>query len=282
MDIKFYNTPGEFLDDNAAFLSRFELTTQLSVGNATAHRDEPCTPELLFGRCEENGETILLFSNTLPWNLLLHSIPGDFSACAATVLLAERLKKDGVKINGLNATQQLSKIFTFAYGGKFQLKNAMDIMELRELTEPPVVSGKVRVARSDEFDYLFDWRCEFNREALREEPDTEALKESFAKFIADGKVYVLELNDGTVVSMAAVASRKLPHGVSITDVYTPKEYRGNKYAQNTVAAICREKLAAGAEYLTLFVDKRNPVSNHAYAKLGFRIVEDNFDYRLEE
>lgn len=282
MDIKYYKTPGEFLADNADFLRRFELTTQLSVGNAAAHRDEPCTPELLFGRCEENGETILLFSNTLPWNLLLHSIPGDFSACAATVLLAEHLKKDGVKINGLNATQQLSKIFTFAYGGKFCLKHAMDIMELRELTEPPVVSGKVRVARPDELDYLFDWRCEFNREALREEPDTDVLKESFAKAIADGRVYVLELNDGTPVSMAAIALRELPHGVCITDVYTPKEHRGNKYAQNTVAAICREKLSAGAEYITLFVDKRNPISNHTYAKIGFHVIEDNFDYRVEE
>lgn len=282
MEIKFYNTPGEFLTDNAEFLRRFEVTTQLTVGNAVAHRDEPCSPELLFGRCEEEGETILLFSNMLPWNLLLHSIPGDFSACAATVLLAERLKKDGVRINGLNATQQLSKIFTFAYGGKFHLKHAMDIMVLRELIEPPVVSGKVRAARPDELDGLLDWRCEFNREALHEEPNPEQLRESFAKTVEDGRLYVLELNDGTPVSMAAVASRKLPHGVSITDVYTPKEHCGNKYAQNTVAAICREKLAAGAEYITLFVDRRNPISNRAYAKIGFRILEDNFDYRVEE
>lgn len=282
MEIKFYNTPGEFLTDNAAFLRRFEIATQLSVGNAVAHRDEPCSPELLFGRCEEDGETILLFSNTLPYNLLLHSIPGDFSACAAAVLLAERLKKDGVKLNGLNATQQLSQIFTFAYGGKFTLKTAMDIMELRELIEPPVVPGTVRKVRPDELDFFLDWRCEFQRDALHEEPNPDQLRESFAKTVTEGRLYVLALKDGTPVSMAAIANRELPHGVSITDVYTPKEYRGNKYAQNTVAAICRERLAAGAEYITLFVDKRNPISNRAYAKLGFRILEDNFDYRVEE
>lgn len=46
------------------------------------------------------------------------------------------------------------------------------------------------------------------------------------------------------------------------------------------AAFCRDLLASGKAYVTLFVDKKNPISNRVYRKIGFDVLEDASDYRL--
>lgn len=286
MEIKCYKTPGDFLQDNREFLQRFEAASQLNLGNAQAHRDEPChrdelcAPELLFGRCEEEGRGVLLFGNTPPWNLCLNAIPGDVSALSAAVLLAEYLRRERIELRGITASRPLCDAFAFAYGGRFQLHTAMDIMVLTELIEPPAVSGQVRKAALSDLDTVTDWGCAFTEECLREKPDREKLLETFRGFVENEKLYVLEGGEGKLLSMA-VSNRKLPHGWGVSWVYTPLEQRGKGYCQNTVAALCGEKLKSGAEYITLFVDKANPCSNRAYSKIGFRVLEDSCDYRLE-
>lgn len=281
MEIKLYSTPGEFLEENRAFMQEYEPLAQLNIGNAAAHRNEPCRPNLLFGCCAEDGRNVLLFGNTLPWNLCLNAIPGDVSARSAAVLLAEYLRREKVELHGVMAGKSLCDAFTFAYGGRFQLHTAMDIMVLTEVTEPPAVSGSVRKAALSDLDTVTDWACAFRREALREEPDREELLEAFRGFVEHGTLYVLESKDGELLSMAAAAGRALPHGCGVSWVYTPPEQRGKGYCQNTVAALCQDQLKSGADYMTLFVDKTNPWSNQAYAKIGFRVLEDSCDYRLE-
>ena len=69
MNIVTYATPGAFLADNQAYLRDHEVEAQLNLGNAVAHREEPCGPELLFGKVEEQGRAVLLFGYLLPWNL---------------------------------------------------------------------------------------------------------------------------------------------------------------------------------------------------------------------
>lgn len=282
MNIKIYGTPGEFLEENKAFLQRYEAVCQLNLGNAAAHKDEPCRPDLLFGRCEENGQGVLLFGNTLPYNLCLNAVPGDPAALSAAVLLAEHLQKESIEITGVNASKMLCNVFFSAYCQPYRVRAAMDIMVLTELIEPPAVSASVRRAVPGDLGTVAGWVCAFHAEALREELEPEETREKFSGMIQNGQVYLMETKDGTQVSMAAVVNRALPHGVGISWVYTPPEHRGRGYCQNTVAALCREKLGEGYAYCTLFVDKVNPISNRVYEKIGFQIVEDNFDCRLEK
>ena len=280
MNIKLYKTPGEFLEDNRAFLRDHEAVSQLNIGNAGAHRDEPCHPGLLFGRCEEDGRGVLLFGNTLPWNLCLNAIPGDVAALSAAVLLAEYLLRENIEITGINASKALCGAFFSAYNQPYRVRAAMDIMVQKGLVEPPAVSGKVRKADLSDLDAAADWACAFQKEALHEDADPIEMREKFETTISQGKVYLMETPDGALVSMAAVTSRSLPHGEGISWVYTPPEHRSKGYCQNTVAAICREAFREGCDYCTLFVDKMNPISNRVYQKIGFEIVEDNYDCRL--
>ncbi len=270
------------MTENQAFLQQLEAVCQLNLGNAAAYRDEPCRPDLLFGCCKEDGRSVLLFGNTLPYNLCLNAIPGDPAALSAAVLLAEYLRREETKITGVNASKTLCNAFFSAYGKPYRVRAAMDIMVLKELCEPPVVSATVRKAELSELGIVTDWACAFTKEALREESVPEEMRERFQSIIQDGRLYLMETKEKAPVSMAAVVGRSLPHGVGINWVYTPPEYRGKGYCQNTVAAICREKLGERFDYCTLFVDKANPISNRVYEKIGFQVMEDNFDCRLEE
>jgi predicted GNAT family acetyltransferase len=78
----------------------------------------------------------------------------------------------------------------------------------------------------------------------------------------------------------AVITRKLPHGTAIAYVYTPEEYRGKGYAAANMYYLSKKLLEQGGEFCTLFVDKKNPLSNRAYEKVGYKILEDSYEYRI--
>jgi len=281
MERKLYPKPRDFLADNGDFLQQNEALVQLNYGNASKNRDADCHPGLLFGRYEEDGRMMLLFGNTAPWNVCLNAPVGEPRSMQAAAELAQYLRDTGIEINGVNAREDLADAFMRAYGGPFRLRTAMDIMVLRKLTEPPKVPCTVCKATLDDLDLILGWMCEFTQEALHETTTPADHLERSRPRVEAGQTYLCFGPKGEPVSMA-VATRDLPHGTSLGGVYTPPEHRGKGYCQNTVAALCREELAEGKEYCTLFVDKKNPISNRVYKKVGFEIKMDDFDYRLEK
>lgn len=281
MNIVIYATPGAFLADNQAYLRDHEVEAQLNLGNAVAHREEPCGPELLFGKVEEQGRAVLLFGNTLPWSLCLNAPEEDVLAGAAAEALAVWLQREGVAITGLHAREDLCQAFFPAYQGEFLLDTAMEILTLRELIPPACVPGLARTATLADLETVARMLQAFQREALGKETTLEAMAEKYAGRIREGKVYLFETPEGIPVSTAQT-SRELACGPCISGVYTPPEHRRRGYCQTLVAHICRQRLAQGAQCLSLFVDKANPSSNRAYRKIGFQTLSNSFDYRLKE
>lgn len=281
MTLKLYPTPGDFLRDNQDYLARFEASTQLNQGNAFAHEAESCHPGLLFGRYEQDGQALLLFGNTSPWNLCLNAphMEDPAPALAASQRLAEELRAKNVPIAGVTGREALCQAFMRSYGGEFQVRSTLDIMVLHKLIDPPPVEGQVRPATMDELDALTNWMCAFMEEALHEPADWNVRREACRKRIEDGSRWVLEAPDGTLLSTVST-SRRMAHSIGITAVYTSPEHRGKGYCQFAVASLCRKMLAAGFEACTLFVDKKNPVSNRVYKKIGFEILEDSSEYKL--
>lgn len=279
MQLKLYPTPGDFLRDNRTFLDKYEASAQLNRGNAAAHEAGPCTPELLFGRVEQSGEPVLLFGNTLPHNLCLNAAPGDDRIPEAARELAAYLHENGVPITGVSGRDGLCRSFIEAYGGEFAPRSSMDIMVLEHLIQPPPCPGTVRKAGMSDLELIVDWKCAMMREALDEEPVPERLRNTTMDQLERSVVWLMENESGEPVSMAN-SGRMLERSACISGVYTPPQHRGHGYCQNTVAALCRELLASGMSYVTLFVDKKNPISNRVYRKIGFEILEDASDYRL--
>ncbi|MDX2103757.1 MAG: GNAT family N-acetyltransferase [Alphaproteobacteria bacterium] len=63
------------------------------------------------------------------------------------------------------------------------------------------------------------------------------------------------------------------HSQRIGLVFTPPAERGHGYATALVAALSRQALAR-SRFVTLVTDLANPISNHIYARLGYRPCGD--------
>lgn len=282
MTLKLYGTPGDFLEENRGYLEANEAVTQLNRGNAQANATADCHPGLLFGRYEQAGQVLLLFGHTAPWNLCLNAPPAAGEAAGmAAAALAGYLRERGEEIAGVTGGEHLCAPFIKAYGGSFRLQSAMDIMILERLVEPPPVAGRVRKAVPADTETIARWMCCFMAEALQEECELARRLETDGVRIAEGKVWVMEDSNGQLVSTART-SRETPSGVCVSAVYTPPEYRGQGYCQNTVATLCREVLAGGRRFCSLFVNRQNPISNRVYRKIGFTVWEDCSQYKLED
>lgn len=279
MVCKLYGKPGEFLEENRDFLLENEALVQLNLGNAQAHREEACHPSLLFGRYEENGEMCLLFGNTAPWNICLNAPQGMEKSMEAAGELARYLREGNIEIAGVTAREDLAKAFMEAYGGEFSLRSSMDIMVLKKVIQPEKLPGAVRKTTGDDMGLVAQWCHGFYLDIHGEDHSLEDIRKEQGGRVENGLYYLFEAPGEGAVSMAAVF-RDLPHGTCISAVYTPPQHRGKGYCQNTVAAICQEKLREGKDYCTLFVDKKNPISNRVYQKIGFEIIENCYEYKL--
>ncbi len=281
MNRKLYETPGDFLRENRDFLRENEAVCQLNLGNCITHAQEKCRPGLLFGRYEEAGAMCLLFGDTAPWNICLNAPVGMEASIQAAADLARYLKQENIAVNGVTARKDLADAFMEAYGGEFKLWGAMDVMVLREVIDPPKAPGRMRKATLADRDFVLNGVCGFLKDIHDEDTKPEDHEERWLPRIENGQIYLWERPDGELVSMAGVV-RPMECGAAVAAVYTLPAHRGQGYCQNTVAALCKEKLAEGKDYCTLFVEKKNPISNRVYKKIGFEIVENCYEYKLSK
>ena len=281
MKIIQYSTPGDYLEENQDYLLTHEVEAQLNMGNALTHRNDPCGPGLLFGKVEDRGKTVLLFAHTAPWNVCLDDVSHSSSSVQAVQELAAFLKQMDYSFPGVNGREHLCKAFLTAWGGTYQLRIAMDAMVLRQLKMPSPKEGRLRLASPQDQELLTQWIAAFNLEAAGREMPQNIAREKFFQRLEKGTLFVFETPEEQTVFMATIA-RTLPHGQCISGVYTDPVFRGQGYCQWAMAQLCQLLLNRGDAYVALFVDKVNPISNRAYQKIGFEIVEDQFDFSFNE
>ncbi|MDF2945006.1 MAG: hypothetical protein K0S01_3864 [Herbinix sp.] len=282
MLVKEYENARTFLADYEAVLLENEAVSQLILYNANQKLDASESEEGLFGAVLEEDKTFLLFCNTAPHNLIVHLVMRE-NIAQASVALADFLSNSHIIISGINARLDVCQNFMEQYkklvNCSFVEKLGMDIMEIRKVNDIKPVEGVQRLALPEEAKLIADWMIQFQMEALTSEMDYEAALNKAKKLIDENKIYLYENMEQKVVTMA-VASRKLVHGMAITYVFTPEEYRGKGYAAANMYYLSKELLEDGFEFCTLFVDKKNPLSNRAYEKVGYKILEDNYEYMV--
>lgn len=287
MKVILYEQVKDFLDENKNDLLEHEAVCQLLLYNAMIHEEENITDEVLFGKIiSEDGAKELIFCNVLPYNLLINHNPNNSEISKdAVITIADYILDQEIRFNGLNTNKTICDLFIERCkekkGMKFVKHLAMDVMELRQLESVTLTKGHSRLAQEEDLDTLIQWEIEFAMEALEEKLDPNQLREKVRKQIGAKIFYLFVNEEEEVVSMAA-ASRKLINGVSINYVFTPKKHRGKGYAMTNMYYLSDSKLKEGNTFCSLFVDKENPISNHVYKKIGYHIVEDNYDYRVIE
>lgn len=284
MKIINYETVSKFLEENKSILLERESVSQLILFNALINEKESTSPTKCFGKVvdDKNGP-LLLFANVHPYNLLIHAVcPRGYTS--GVIELADYIIDRGIEINGLNTKKEICDCFIEEYkrkqlGYDFKENLAMDIMELRSLKEIKLAEGKFRNAKLDDLDIIAKWMVEFASDALGESVFYDDQIPKAKHMIESRAFYVFENTEGILVSMAA-AARQLPNGVCINYVYTPEQYRNKGYAATNMYYLSKSILDQGNQFCTLFVDKKNPISNRVYKKIGYEIIEDQFDYRL--
>ncbi len=281
MLVKEYEDARTFLAEYETVLLEQEAISQLILYKAYQNLYEFDFEKGLYGAVLEEEKTILLFCNAENGNLIIYVVQQDNEERAA-IVLADFLGNSQIKINGINARNDVCQSFMEEYkkhiSCTFIEKLGTDIMEIRTVNDIKPVEGTHRLALPEEGKLIAAWMIQFQIEALDSETDYEAALTKATKLIEENKIYLYENSDQQVVTMA-VADRKLAHGIAITYVFTPEEYRGKGYAAANMYYLSKEMLEQGFEFCTLFVDKKNPLSSRAYEKVGYKTLADNYEYK---
>jgi len=217
-----------------------------------------------------------------PYNLVIHATQSEY-ADEAIITLADYISDNKITIKGINANKHICDVFISRFKERtkceFQEHLAMDIMELRKLSEVALSEGVSRKATRSEREQIAAWIVDFAKEALGEVLQYEVQIQKAQRMIDAGIIYIYVNETNEVVTMAA-ATRQLVNGIAVSYVFTPKKHRGKGYAVANMYAMSKEILEKGNQFSTLFVDKHNPISNRAYKKVGYQIIENQYDYRL--
>ncbi len=282
MNIKEYDNARAFLDDYEAVLLEQESVSQLVLYSAYHCCRNQVIDNAIFGAVLEEDNIQLLFCNVMPYNLVVYALKKD-NLQQACIFLADYFGENHLAMNGINARFDVCQSFMEEIkkhqNYTFVEKLGMDIMEIREVNEIKPIEGSYRIAIPNEAKLVAEWIIEFQLEAKTSEMDYEAALLKAEQLIADGKVHFLECPEHEVVTMA-VAGRKLAHGIAITYVFTPEEYRGKGYAAANIYYLSKELLEEGNKFCTIFVDKKNPLSFRAYEKVGYQVVEEIYEYKI--
>ena len=266
----------EFVDQFKPVLLTHEVVYQLIMGNALANADVPCEPDCFFGAVlDEADRPVLLFGHRAPHRLLVHSL--DTATIEEAVpLLVSYVVDHQIDIAGVLASDAICSAFTTSDAlHTYARRISMDIMELRELRDIPLAPGYFRPATEADLDLICRWHVEFNAEATGHPIEYSASYEKNSKRLSD--FYLFEDSSGQVVAMACIA-RKLLKGCCVSLVYTDPAQRGKGYCAALMHYLAKMQLATGYEYVGLFVDQANPISNHTYKKVGYVILEDSIEY----
>lgn len=284
--VTFYQTVNDFLEQNERAMLANEAASCLVLGNARAERDKPCVPERMFGNVQDNaGNILLIFYNYYPFNLCVyaHTPVREFQGKAAAELAHTLTEENSFLFNGLTANRTVCDTFFEGYHAPDEapvvLAASMDIMELTTLTPVTLAPGFQREAEDTDVPLLTRWNQEFEGEALHTERSAEDAEKSARRSIKSG--YFLYCDESGQPVSCVVTARRMERTVTLNHVYTPPAFRGKGYAQSNVYLACKRVLESGYQKCSLFVDQTNPISNRVYEKIGFKITEDQYDYRFK-
>jgi RimJ/RimL family protein N-acetyltransferase len=284
--IDFFTDPAEFLANALDYLAAEPVTANVVATNAEkATRMEQEGPYRWFAVAREGDRVVgaaMRTANFEPYPLYVCPMPES-----AALELARALHARGEYAGGANgalpAARTVAEETARLAGGRVSVAMASRLHELGTLVMPSGVPGRARPATYDDLELCREWLADFGH-AAREQSSNKAYAHEHAAVGEDEvrrrieEFLLLWEVDGEVVSLVGAT---LPaHGVvRIAPVYTPKEQRGHGYG-TAVTAEASRLLGTDGTRLCLFTDADNPVSNHVYAKIGYRPVVDMANHTI--
>jgi predicted GNAT family acetyltransferase len=225
---------------------------------------------------EDAGGPLLLMMHTPPYNMILFGAKQDVGEQGRLQAASEAgiafLLREAYAIPGVIGPRDVATGFADAWslrtGGAWHVQMEQMIYRLDRVNEVPVSPGEMILAQEEHLDLLTGWLVAF-AEAAHETWTPEAAREQAKDQIRAQWLYLWQ--DRQPVSMARKA-RPTPHGMVVTGVYTPPEFRRRGYATSCVASLSRLVLEQGYQYCALYTDLSNPTSNSIYQRIGYRPI----------
>ncbi len=282
MQITTYGDVTAFLDRVQPTLLLQETLHSLLIGIALNVQKDPGRygSNIYMATVDDEEELVLAAIMTPPLNLVLASVRDDDNR-AAIDLLVRHILQHNWSLRGITGMGRAVDTFAATWeqlsGHTAKPDVFQYLYELTEVIAPRPVPGRLRLAAEADVPTIGNWSEAFYAEALPNNPALEGGDQYALRRIGRREIYVWELPDGQLTSMAAI-SRSLPHTASIGLVYTPPELRGAGYASNCVAALSQHILDSGKSSSNLFADMANPTSNGIYQKIGYRLLGELHEY----
>jgi predicted GNAT family acetyltransferase len=262
-----------FLEHAESFLLSNEAVHSLVLGLATDRTGR--SGAVQHYTVADDGTTVLAAIDPRGIKLIVTDGP---SAAART--LAELMASTAAPLPAVHSTAAVAEAFASRYaelrGGSAELAQHMRLHGARDVAELPMPTGRLRATASGDVDRVGQWLAEFER-MLGERGPSDA-RGTFARLHGQGRLFVWE--DGGEPRSMAAWTRPTATTVSVSFVFTPREFRGLGYATACVAALTRERLANGSRECLLFTDVANPISNAIYARIGYRARADFHEIRF--
>jgi GNAT superfamily N-acetyltransferase len=250
---------------------RNEVRHAVPLGLVGDLGDSPIPPDWYIALVQTGAEVVgAAFRNGGPLWVGLDGVD------VARVLAADALATNA-SVSGVFGETEPVRLFVeqwLGYGGRKVEKTAgQRLWQLRSVTPPQPSPGTIRAANPSERDLLTRWMFAFGKEfeAGWISLPADEIRKTFWEHIDNGDVYVWE--DQTPVCMS-YCNRRTEHGIALSGVYTPDDYRGRGYASNLVASLSQHLLDSGREFINLNTQIANPTSNKIYASIGYQPVAD--------
>ena len=284
MEIIIYPTAKDFLAATGDILQSDEARFGLiyGIGKLTAVNPHHYGEEdPWFCTVGDSGSIRALAWRTPPYPVGLAWHAGDPEEVVALLIEAVRNRWGDIPeiIGHREVTDPFAERWCKTCGTSIQSTMAQRIYRLDSVNDVPSIPGRMRLATLSDKELVSEWTRAFWLEAGS--PVREGIPErDVTPRIKNGEIYLWE--DGSKPVSTAIKSRPTEHGMTVSLVYTPPEFRRNGYATACVAGVCREILKSGYEFCTLYTDLSNPTSNSIYMKIGFKPVCDSVQYAFSK
>jgi len=161
---------------------------------------------------------------------------------------------------------------------------------LARLVEPADVRGAARPLDPDdaaEVGLVAQWLARFQEETGTARGPVEPDPDGLRRMLGRGDRFTfwgLDPEPGSaaraVVSVAGHSPLRADGGCRIAPVYTPPQWRRNRFGAAVTAAAVRSAHALGATEVTLFTDEEYRPANDLYASLGFEPIAEFVEFDL--
>lgn len=265
--IRSFQRARDFLDRAEAMLYEEEdrNATMIATANMIANGSDVFRGPFWYGIvAADESKCLACMMHSKPDGLLMTEMPKG-----AGDLLYEAVNKwigpPGRVVGSKGQTERLAQRWENDFNVRIKRKDDWEILRIDSLTKPKRENpGTLRAGSQEEKEEIARWGQIYSKER----PAFISIEEFFLKKLGRKELFVLD--DDGARSLATVSART-KHGIRISGVFTPPEFRGRGYANSLVRQLCTHLMCSGVEFITLTTREGETVKR-LYQGLGFRVV----------